>query len=42
MLEIEHVRHALVGSLPHGLRTRVELGRELALTIASSSTTWAW
>ena len=31
LLEIEHLRHALVGSLPHGLRKRVELGRALAM-----------
>lgn len=30
-LEIEHIRKAVVGSLPHGLRKRVELGRALAL-----------
>lgn len=30
-LEIESIRHALVGSLPHGLRKRVELGRALAM-----------
>jgi branched-chain amino acid transport system ATP-binding protein len=30
-LEIEHVRKAVVGALPHGLRKRVELGRALAL-----------
>lgn len=30
-LEIEHVRKSIVGSLPHGLRKRVELGRALAL-----------
>jgi branched-chain amino acid transport system ATP-binding protein len=31
LLEIEHLRNALVGSLPHGLRKRVELGRALAM-----------
>jgi branched-chain amino acid transport system ATP-binding protein len=31
LLEIEHLRHSLVGSLPHGLRKRVELGRALAM-----------
>lgn len=31
LLEIEHLRDALVGSLPHGLRKRVELGRALAM-----------
>jgi branched-chain amino acid transport system ATP-binding protein len=31
LLEIEHLRHALVGSLPHGIRKRVELGRALAM-----------
>ena len=30
-LEIEHVRKKTVGSLPYGLRKRVELGRALAL-----------
>jgi branched-chain amino acid transport system ATP-binding protein len=30
-LEIEHIRKATVGSLPYGLRKRVELGRALAL-----------
>ncbi len=30
-LEIEHIRKAVVGSLPYGLRKRVELGRALAL-----------
>jgi branched-chain amino acid transport system ATP-binding protein len=30
-LEMEHIRKAVVGSLPHGLRKRVELGRALAL-----------
>lgn len=30
-LEIENVRKAVVGALPHGLRKRVELGRALAL-----------
>lgn len=30
-LEIEHIRRAIVGALPHGLRKRVELGRALAL-----------
>jgi len=30
-LEIEHIRKSVVGSLPHGLRKRVELGRALAL-----------
>lgn len=30
-LEIEHIRKAIVGMLPHGLRKRVELGRALAL-----------
>jgi len=30
-LEIEHIRKAIVGSLPYGLRKRVELGRALAL-----------
>ena len=30
-LEIEHIRKKIVGSLPYGLRKRVELGRALAL-----------
>jgi len=30
-LEIEHIRKTIVGSLPYGLRKRVELGRALAL-----------
>jgi branched-chain amino acid transport system ATP-binding protein len=30
-LEIEHVRKAIVGALPYGLRKRVELGRALAM-----------
>ncbi len=30
-LEIEHVRKAIVGSLPYGLRKRVDLGRALAM-----------
>lgn len=30
-LEIAHIRKALVGNLPYGLRKRVELGRALAL-----------
>ena len=30
-LEIEHIRKTVVGSLPYGLRKRVELGRALAL-----------
>lgn len=30
-LEIEHIRKSIVGSLPYGLRKRVELGRALAL-----------
>ncbi len=30
-LEIEHIRKAVVGALPHGLRKRVALGRALAL-----------
>jgi branched-chain amino acid transport system ATP-binding protein len=30
-LEIEHVRKAVVGALPYGLRKRVELGRALAM-----------
>lgn len=30
-LEIEHIRKSVVGSLPHGLRKRIELGRGLAL-----------
>ncbi|MDJ0757729.1 MAG: ABC transporter ATP-binding protein [Ardenticatenaceae bacterium] len=30
-LEIPHIRRSLVGSLPYGLRKRVELGRALAL-----------
>ena len=30
-LEIEHIRKQVVGSLPYGLRKRVELGRALAL-----------
>ena len=30
-LEIEHVRKAVVGTLPYGLRKRVELGRALAM-----------
>ncbi len=30
-LEMEHVRKAIVGALPYGLRKRVELGRALAL-----------
>lgn len=30
-LEMEHIRKAVVGALPHGMRKRVELGRALAL-----------
>jgi branched-chain amino acid transport system ATP-binding protein len=30
-LEIQHIRKSIVGTLPHGLRKRVELGRALAL-----------
>jgi branched-chain amino acid transport system ATP-binding protein len=30
-LEIEHIRKAIVGALPYGMRKRVELGRALAL-----------
>ena len=30
-LEMEHIRKAVVGALPHGLRKRVELGRAMAL-----------
>jgi len=30
-LEIEHVRHAVAGTLPYGLRKRVELARAVAL-----------
>jgi branched-chain amino acid transport system ATP-binding protein len=30
-LEIQHIRKAVVGALPYGLRKRVELGRALAL-----------
>jgi branched-chain amino acid transport system ATP-binding protein len=30
-LEMEHIRKAVVGALPYGLRKRVELGRALAL-----------
>jgi branched-chain amino acid transport system ATP-binding protein len=30
-LEIEHIRKAIVGALPYGLRKRVELGRALAM-----------
>ena len=30
-LEIEHIRKAVVGTLPYGLRKRVELGRALAM-----------
>lgn len=30
-LEIEHIRKATVGALPHGLRKRIELGRALAM-----------
>jgi branched-chain amino acid transport system ATP-binding protein len=30
-LEIEHVRHAVAGTLPYGLRKRVELARAIAL-----------
>jgi branched-chain amino acid transport system ATP-binding protein len=30
-LEIEHIRKAIVGNLPYGLRKRVELGRALAM-----------
>ena len=30
-LEIAHIRNAVVGALPYGLRKRVELGRGLAL-----------
>ena len=30
-LEIEHIRKSIVGTLPHGLRKRVELGRALAM-----------
>lgn len=31
LLEIEQIRHKVVGNLPYGLRKRVELGRALAL-----------
>ena len=31
LLEIQHVRHAVAGSLPYGLRKRVELARAVAL-----------
>jgi branched-chain amino acid transport system ATP-binding protein len=31
LLEIEHIRHSVVGMLPYGLQKRVELGRALAL-----------
>ncbi|MBI3538455.1 MAG: ABC transporter ATP-binding protein [Chloroflexi bacterium] len=31
LLEIEHIRKKVVGTLPYGLRKRVELGRALAL-----------
>jgi len=31
LLEMEHIRKAVVGALPYGLRKRVELGRALAL-----------
>jgi branched-chain amino acid transport system ATP-binding protein len=30
-LEIEHIRKSIVGTLPHGLRKRVELGRALVM-----------
>src|SRR5262249_54201023 len=30
-LEIQHVRHAVAGTLPYGLRKRVELARAIAL-----------
>lgn len=30
-LEMEHIRKAIVGTLPHGLRKRVDLGRALAM-----------
>jgi branched-chain amino acid transport system ATP-binding protein len=30
-LEIQHVRHAVAGTLPYGLRKRVELARAMAL-----------
>ncbi len=30
-LEIEHIRKAIVGALPYGLRKRVELGRAIAM-----------
>ena len=30
-LEVEHIRKAIVGTLPYGLRKRVELGRALAM-----------
>jgi branched-chain amino acid transport system ATP-binding protein len=30
-LEIQHIRKSIVGTLPYGLRKRVELGRALAL-----------
>jgi len=30
-LEIQHIRHKIVGMLPYGLQKRVELGRALAL-----------
>lgn len=30
-LEIAHIRKAIVGALPHGLRKRVELGRALSM-----------
>jgi len=31
MLELQHVRHAPVGTLPYGVQKRVELGRALAM-----------
>ncbi len=31
LLEMEHIRKAIVGALPYGLRKRVELGRAMAL-----------
>jgi branched-chain amino acid transport system ATP-binding protein len=36
-LEIEHIRKSIVGTLPHGLRKRVELGRALAPRTANAA-----
>ena len=41
-LELEPLRHAIVGGLPYGQRKRVELGRALATTPNCCSSTSRW